>query len=95
MIASEQGYILSAEAYPCDDQFVAFDLVYSESAEELNSNRYRMRRFHVRKDIAQALAKNITDILAAPDPETAWESVGDDPIELCDRTFDPEQNKHE
>lgn len=27
----------------CDDQYFTFDLLYTESAQELNSNQYRMR----------------------------------------------------
>jgi hypothetical protein len=70
-----EGYILDADAYPHDENFIAFDLMYCESEEQLKSHDYSHRRFYVRKDIAQTLTKQVIDILAAPDTETAWDEV--------------------
>jgi hypothetical protein len=34
----ERGYILNADAFPQDDTYVTFDLMYTETAEELTSH---------------------------------------------------------
>ena len=75
MTAPTDGYILHAEAYPYDENFVSLDLMYCESEEQLNNHKFMQRRFYVRKDVAQTLTKGIIDILAAPDTATAWGDI--------------------
>jgi hypothetical protein len=68
-----EGHILSAEAYPRDEEAISLHLMYSESPTE--PVNYKARQFQVDKRDAQALAWGILGILNAPDTQTAWENI--------------------
>lgn len=69
------GYIIGGDVYPHDEGHVEFDLAYYEDDEAVSNHRHTFRKFIVQKNDAQSIAKQIIDILAAPDTETAWDHV--------------------
>jgi hypothetical protein len=69
------GYIIGGDVYPYDEGHVEFHLMYCEDEDAVMNHKATFKRFVVRKNDAQTIAKQIIDILAAPDTETAWEHV--------------------
>jgi hypothetical protein len=69
------GYILLAEPYPEDDELIALHLQYAESAEEAENHQFTFKRFFMRRGTAQMLSKSLSELLSAPDTESAWEQV--------------------
>jgi len=82
-----EGHILSAEAYPRDEETVSLLLMYSESPEQLGN--YKARQFQLDKRDAQTLAWGILGIVNAPDTQTAWENIAKS-IEEHDHEAPPE-----
>ena len=70
-----EGYIVNAEAH--DDQTITITLMYYESEEKVEGRQLTNRQFAVAKDVAQSLTKQLIDILAAPDTDTAWDDIMD------------------
>ena|ERR1700722_8506195 len=68
-----EGHILSAEAYPRDEETISLHIMYSESP--TTSGNYKARQFQVDKRDAQSLAWGILGITNAPDTQTAWENL--------------------
>jgi hypothetical protein len=70
-----EGYILHAEAYPHDDETITITLMYYESEEKVEGRQVSNRQFVVAKDVAHSLTKQLIDIFAAPDTDTAWDHI--------------------
>src|SRR5471030_3071263 len=73
--AKYEGHILEAEAYPRDEETISLHLTYHDPAAPPSENKYRSQRFELDKRSAEALAMSIVEILAAPDAQTAWETI--------------------
>ena len=71
----DDGIILLAEAYPHDEERMALELQYAESAEEALNHQFKFKRFIMRKDTAHFLWKGLSEILLAPDTDSAWEHI--------------------
>ena len=71
----DDGIVLLAEAYPHDEERVALELQYAESAEEALNHQFKFKRFLMRKDTARLLWEGLSVILIAPDTDSAWEHI--------------------
>jgi hypothetical protein len=69
------GYIWGAEAYPEDEEFIAFQLMYTEDVANVQPGSPTSRRFFLKREDARLLAKMINEVLSAPDAETAWDNI--------------------
>ena len=69
----DNAVILSAEAYPRDEETISLHLMYSESPDQ--PGNYKARQFQLDKRDAQTLAWGILGIVNAPDTQTAWENI--------------------
>jgi hypothetical protein len=69
------GIVLIAEPYPDGDDHVALQLGYLESSAEEHQGQPKFRRFSMSRDVTELLSKMLTDLLAAPNAETAWKQI--------------------
>jgi hypothetical protein len=69
------GIILLAEAYPQYEEQMALVLQYTESAQEALNRQFKFNRFLIQKATAHFPWKGLSEILLAPDTESAWENI--------------------
>lgn len=76
--------ILSAEAYPHDDEHLTLNLQYAEPSE--GHPKYKVVRFLTDKLTARILADGLSLIFAIPDADEAWEQIAAEAAEggSCD-----------
>jgi hypothetical protein len=77
------GCILLAEPYPEDGELIALHLQYAESAEEAENHQFKFKRFFMRRGTAQMLSKSLSELLSAPDTESAWEQIANNPADAA------------
>jgi hypothetical protein len=71
----DDGIVLLAEAYPHDEERMAIQLQYAETAEEALNHQFKFKRLIIRKDTAHLLSKGLSEILLAPDTDFAWQHI--------------------
>lgn len=98
MIADDReddGIVLLAEAYPHDEERMAIQLQYAETAEEALNDQFKFKRLIMRKDTAHLLCTGLSEILLAPDTDSAWEHKANNcPEADCHFDDDPTQKDH-
>ena len=88
------GYFLNLDVYPNDEKSVVLDATYFESPEDFRSGKVKYRNFVIKRKEAEKIARQIADILSAPDTKTTWDNIAaadaanhHDP-ELTDEEYD-------
>ncbi len=75
MATNKEGVIIDASAFPETDDIVAIDLMFADSVEAHERREHTTKRFSISKANAKLLADGLAVIVAAPDAQTARETI--------------------
>lgn len=72
------GFIWGADPEPEDNRFLSIRMIYTEDNEsDEGREAHKTRRFFLEKSTAKVLVEVLSEILAAPDAETARKNMED------------------
>jgi len=77
------GSMILAEAYPHDEELITLKLCYAETPEDSKNHIFKFKSFYVQRGVAQSLCEMLTELLAAPDAETAWKQIANNPADAA------------